>query len=146
MSLVLDDLVHLICSTTALCCICIILPLHCLCKTGPLLTLLSSLAPFTPPTIQSAEALTASRHAHGVKLSRGEGVQRWRTGREHAMRQERLGCGKKKGWWEGWKECGGGGVHDREEILSRRIPAQHFLSSASFVPLQPLSCFRPLHL
>lgn len=117
-SLPLDVLAmsHLQCfphCTTALCCICIILPLHCLCKTCPLFaTPSSSFFPLVIPTslslslssvrlvpISSSLAVSccAERAGHGsvaavvfeVKVVLG-------IGKEYAMSPVRLRCGKKK--------------------------------------------------
>lgn len=56
-------------------------------------------------------------------------------GKEYAMSPARLRCGKKKK---------GGGIHQWEEIPSRRIPAQRFLSDTSSPPPSILvPCFFP---
>lgn len=148
-------------STTALCCICIVLPLHCLCKTGPLFILASPLALFMSPfrslqpltiiniiiTVSSVGvvpvcrdlAVSCSTYRTGQDMAQvceGRGLQCSsiagnKQQTQERLRQEKRGENKKDKVWVG--------VHQRKEIPGRRIPAQRFLPDTSLL-LPPFFC------
>lgn len=132
-------------STTALCCICIVLPLHCLCKTGPLFILSSPLALFMSPflslqpltiiniiiTVSSVGVVPVCRDLAVSCSAYRPGIAGNKQQTSERLRQEKRGENKKDKVWVG--------VHQRKEIPGWRIPAQRFLPDTSLL-LPPFFC------